>query len=208
MRRTSSVKSRVRLSVRALALGMAMVTFVQLRAGAAPGDIFSIAAPNLSAEQPKAAALNPGDASVSTQTGALQYTYPIHVPPGRHGMQPSLGLTYSSQAPIYGTVAAGWSIPIPSIDLDTSNGRLADFKTKTFTSSMAGGRPLVPVSETLPAGFDAAYRAQNDSTFTRYLHRPATGPYPWIAQTTDGTTYYYAQADHSKGCVTPRGTPS
>ena len=180
---------------------MALVAFVQVRATASPGDIFSIAAPNLSADQPKAAVLNAGDASVSTQTGALQYTYPIHVPPGRHGMQPSLGLTYSSQAPIYGTVAAGWSIPIPSINLDTSNGRLANAKAKTYTSSMAGGRPLILVSETLPTGFDAAYRAQNDSSFTRYLHRPASATYPWVAQSTDGVTYYYAQSDHNNGCT-------
>ncbi|MEO8844988.1 MAG: toxin TcdB middle/N-terminal domain-containing protein [Kofleriaceae bacterium] len=180
---------------------MALVAFVQVRATASPGDIFSIAAPSLAADQPKAAALNAGDASVSTQTGALQYTYPIHVPPGRHGMQPSLGLTYSSQAPIYGTVAAGWSIAIPSINVDTSNGRLVNPKAKTYTSSMAGGRPLVIVTETpLPSGFDASYRAQNDTSFTRYLHRPSSAGNPWLAQTTDGVTYYYAQSDHTTGC--------
>ena len=101
-------------SARAVAAAMALVAFIQVRATASPGDIFSIAAPNLSADQPKAAALNAGDASVSPQTGALTYTYPIRVPPGRHGMQPSLGLTYSSQAPIYGTVASGWSAVTPT----------------------------------------------------------------------------------------------
>lgn len=43
---------------------------------AAPGDIFTQAAPVIGADPPKAAELRSGDASVSTQTGALQYVLP------------------------------------------------------------------------------------------------------------------------------------
>lgn len=175
--------TRSALSMRALSLGMAMVAVVQLTAGAAPGEFMTTPAPALTSEQPKPTALNAGDASVSNQTGAMQYSYPIQVPPGRHGMQPALSLAYSSQEPIYGGIAAGWQLPIPLISLDTSNGR---YWPKTYASSMAGGRPLVRVTETLPAGADAAYRAQNDATFTRYLHEPSSASSRWIAQTTDG----------------------
>lgn len=53
-----------------------------------PADIFSIAAPVVGSDPSKETALQDGDASVSTQTGAFQYNYPIQVPPGRQGMQP------------------------------------------------------------------------------------------------------------------------
>src|SRR5688572_32191579 len=80
-----------------------------------PGDISQIAAPVLGASPPKAQDIADGDASVSTQTGALNYSFPIRVPPGRNGMVPSLSLDYSSQAAIYGGIAAGWSMSIPDI---------------------------------------------------------------------------------------------
>ena len=190
----STVGTRSGFSMRALSLGMAMVAIVQLRAGAAPGELLTTAAPALTSAQPKTASLNAGDASVSTQTGAMEYSYPIKVPPGRHGMQPALSLTYSSQAPIYGGIAAGWQLPIPIISLDTSNGRLAG--PKTYASSMGGGRQLVVVNETLPPGTDGAYRAQNDATFTRYLHEVPSATSRWIAQTTDGVTYYFGDSSH------------
>lgn len=90
----------------------------------APGDIFTIAAPVIGADPPKSAELQPGDASVATASGALNYSYPIRVPPGRNGAAPHLALAYSSQAPVYGGVAAGWSLPIGAIREDTSHGRL------------------------------------------------------------------------------------
>ena len=147
---------------RGLAALLAVLTTANLRpAHSAPGDIFSSPAPVLGADPPKAAELKTGDASVSTQTGALEYSYPIAVPPGRVGMAPTLGLSYSSQAPTYGGIAAGWSLPIPEIREDHSIGRLrfrapeveytqtnVDAKLDDrFVSSMAGGRPLVPVTE-------------------------------------------------------------
>jgi len=187
------------ISARIIALGMALTAVVQVPASAAPVDVMAGAAPAPSAAQTKATPLNIGDASVSSQTGALEYSYPIHVPPGRQGMQPSLALAYSSQAALYGTLAAGWSIPIPIITLDTSNGRLAS--GKTYVSSLAGGRPLVSESEPRPSGYDGAYRAQNDTTFARYLHG-AQQVHQWIAQTTSGGTYRFGENDfHNKGWV-------
>ncbi|HEY5949321.1 MAG TPA: SpvB/TcaC N-terminal domain-containing protein, partial [Kofleriaceae bacterium] len=102
-----------------------IVSILQIRpATGSPGDIFSVPAPAIGADPPKATDIKDGDASVATQTGALQYSYPIQVPPGRNGMAPQLAISYSSQAPTYGALAAGWSLSVPIIREDFSQGRL------------------------------------------------------------------------------------
>jgi hypothetical protein len=115
----------------------------------APADITESPAPMMGSDPPKAEALREGDASVSTQTGALQYSYPIAVPPGRGGMEPKLALSYSSQGGTYGGIAAGWSLSLPDIRRDTSEGRLREMAEDAaatdvrvndrFLSTMAGG---------------------------------------------------------------------
>jgi hypothetical protein len=139
---------------------VAIITVVQVRpAIGAPSDIFSSPAPVIGSDPQKATDLKAGDTSVSTQTGALTYSYPIRVPPGRNGMAAQLALSYSSQAPIYGGIAAGWSLSIPEIREDISQSRLVSRSPQVeqleadprrddrFVSSMAGGRPLVAVTE-------------------------------------------------------------
>jgi len=118
-------------------------------------------------------------------------------------MAPRLALSYSSQAPIYGTLAAGWSLTIPDIHEDTSQGRLAthngvveasqtDAKADDrFTSAMAGGRPFVKVTEPADATVYGTYRARNDSSYTRYQRMQPTAGFRWRALTTDGTVHEF-----------------
>ena len=199
--RSNRLGWRARATTRMLALGMALSAIAGMRpAFASPGDIFTIPAPAVGSDPPKATPLQDGDASVS-QTGAMQYGYPIAVPPGRNGMQPRLSLSYSSQGPIYGTLAAGWSLSgLPIITLDTSQGRMvaAANGTKTYQSSMAGGRYLVQVEE--PTDNDTtAFRAQNDDTFTRYEKGNSDRPFRWKALTSDGMTYFFGEPAHIAG---------
>jgi hypothetical protein len=190
-----------------LCVVMSLVVLCAIRpAHGAPADIFSIGAPVVGSDPPKETALQDGDASVSTQTGAFTYSYPIAVPPGRNGMQPHLALSYSSQAPIYGGLAAGWSLSIPLIGQDTSKGRLWTtafaVTLKNYTSSMAGGRPLIGVAELASAGV-ATYRAQNDASFVRYERSLAGNGFWWRAYAPDGTTYYFGDTDaHTSMCTT------
>ena len=205
--------------VRGLAALLATTTmFFQLHsATGAPSDIFSSPAPVLGADPPKATELKDGDASVATQTGALTYSFPIQVPPGRNGMAPHLSLSYSSQGPIYGGVASGWSLSIPEIREDTSRSRLT-FRSPSvelqqvalgidpkaddrFVSSLAGGRPLVAVTEPGGTGVYKTYRAQNDSSFARYQRMDPGQTFRWRVLTTDGTIMTFGEASRVPGCV-------
>lgn len=194
--------TRPRFLTQALAM-MLVVSLVRPGSGA-PGDVFSVPAPMLGADPPAGAALRDGDASVSTQTGAFQYAYPITVPPGRLGNQPSLALSYSSQAPIYGGIAAGWTLSLPEIQRDTSEGTLVQFEFdfdqnqregRTFLSTMAGSQRLVETDEPKASGVYATYRvAVNDTSYARYEWMEDVQPFHWRVYTPDGTTHYFGDA--------------
>src|SRR5438445_682424 len=119
-RRLPSRRAGISARVFAATLALALVMFRP--AFSAPGDIFDVSAP-LPGQAPQAAApIAEGDASVATQTGGLSFGYPISAPPGRGNARPALSLSYSSQAPHYGTNvgAAGWSLSgVPIITQDT-----------------------------------------------------------------------------------------
>jgi len=186
----------------------AILTFLTVRPGySSPGDIFTTAAPAIGDSAPATSSIADGDSGVSTSTGAFTYSYPIAAPPGRNGLKPSIALSYSSQAAIYGGVAAGWSVSgLPIITEDTSGGRLWSTDANSvqqvhrYQSSMTGNRPLVSISEPAPSGA-ATYRAQNDSSWVRYeLYQNAA--YWWRALSPDGTTYYFGHKDtHIGNCT-------
>ncbi|MCX5741756.1 MAG: hypothetical protein NT062_04555 [Proteobacteria bacterium] len=206
----SSRSSRTRV----LALGMALCTISSLPAYSGVGDIFQVSAPVIGADPPKGSDIKASDASVSTQTGGLHYAYPIEVPPGRNGMQPHLALSYSSQAPVYGDIAAGWSLNLPMIKEDTSQGRLRTHDGETesiqglavaplddrFTSSLAGDRPLVLAPEDGDTVLD--YRAQADTSYARYHRMPSASAYRWEVLQQDGSIAYFGDGDaaHNVGC--------
>jgi hypothetical protein len=132
-------------------------------------------------------------------------------------MAPSLALTYSSQAPIYGGIAAGWSLSgLHDIRWDTSNGRLRyepqlmaaappnnAWPEEPYVSSMGGGRPLVRVDgDPADATVYATYRAQNDAGFVRYQRMQASAAFRWRALTPDGVTHEFGDcAFFVAGCT-------
>lgn len=154
----------------------------------APADIFSSAAPAFGAGPPKAAELHAGDATVSIETGAFTFAYPIIAPPGRNGVVPHLSLSYSSQAPIYGGIAAGWELAVPWMREETATSRLrATSDGPIYTSGLTSGQPLIPFyAPTLE------YRAVADSSFVRYFKvaDSGTGPY-WRALAPEGQRYEF-----------------
>lgn len=167
--------------VSALAVTSIVTTLI-----AEPSDILDVDGPIAENKAPDAVEIGAGSGLVSSQTGAFQYSYPIAVPPGRIEVQPALALSYSSQGPRHGGIAAGWSLALPSIRRDWSRGPHAP---ETWTSSLAGGRELIATpGEPAPAGA-ASYRAQSDPSFARYQRIGAT----WRVLRTDGTVLHFGE---------------
>jgi hypothetical protein len=54
----------------------------------------------------------------ATQSGAVSLSYPFTIPAGRKGIEPSVALQYNSEGQT-GWVGLGWSLFIPTIDIDT-----------------------------------------------------------------------------------------
>lgn len=164
---------------------------------AAPSDPFTGAAPTFDAPPAQMSEQhNMGDWGVSDQRGAATYTFPIPVPPGRKGMQPTLALRYSSRSSLRGGLAAGWSFELPSISLDRSLGVDAP---KMYQAALgnASGR-LAQVPDPSPFPDSTAYRVHYDDTFTRFFQRPDVGPLSnWVALTPDGVRHQFGTATFS-----------
>lgn len=110
-------------------------------------------------------------ATVSTFSGAATYGYPIQVPPGRNGLQPSVNLSYSSKAVdgIIGWHASDWTglgWSLAQIDIVRTN-----IKMNTTTNPSNGVTSLVDFSNS--ASFQlvlngASYNLQKLDHTTNY----------------------------------------
>src|ERR1051325_1883857 len=113
-------------------------------------------------------------------TGALVYSYPITVPPGRNGLQPSLSLQYNSQGKTQdGAFGYGWSASIPYIQRVNKTGIEQLYTANYFSSSLSGD--LVSVS-----GTTYAPRIENGD-FLKYTF---TGN-AWIVTDKKGMVYTF-----------------
>src|SRR5215813_7300334 len=84
-------------------------------------------------------------------SGDANLGYPIEVPPGRNGHQPSLAIGYNSSRG-NGWLGTGWGLDIPSIDIDTrwgvpryDTGQISGTPLETETY-MLNGAELAPVA--------------------------------------------------------------
>jgi RHS repeat-associated protein len=171
-------------------LAVLAATSVVSSALGAPGGLSTSAppTPTYHSDAPK-----PREAGHSVSAdGTATYVVPFDVPPGVEGAQPSVALHYSSRAPLRGGIAAGWSLPVPMISVDTSEGRLAAI------NYAVGGRRLIQVNEPGVTGI-AAFRLDGDPTYTRYEHRAdGTEPGYWVARELSGAVHVFGQAPSSK----------
>ena len=75
--------------------------------------------------------------------GAAHLSFPLWVPPGRQGMQPSLAVTYNSSG-ANGLMGIGWNLPMSSIGVDTRFGVGRYSRTEETETYEIDGELLVP----------------------------------------------------------------
>lgn len=101
--------------------------------------------------------------------GSMNLQYPIEVPPGRNGVQPSLAFTYNSSA-TNGWLGMGWDLRVSSIELDTRFGvpRYDDALDRVDRYTLDGDRLVVA-----PGGDNNNFVRRVEGRFDK-IHRNLT----------------------------------
>jgi len=120
---------------------------------------------------------------------------PIAVPPGRKGMQPALGLAYSSSAR-NSWLGVGWSLDLGYIERSTKRGVPAYNSSDTYSFMFQG------VTSELVQIPDGTYRAKDEGAFLRFERLGISG---WEVRDTSGTRYLFGGTPASEHTNT-RGT--
>ena len=151
-------------------------------------------------------------------SGTATFSVPIAVAPGRHGVQPSLALSYSSTNG-NGPVGFGWGLGAPFISRQEDRGlpRYVDqarWHPREDRFIYNGGQELVPVDAAAVAAADARaapgagavppelaawqqYRARVEGAFMRFFRSPDSTR--WVVQSRDGTRFDFGLLPSGEG---------
>ncbi len=152
--------------------------------------IVAYAAPTISNNVGSSAALDPvankasrlqtqGATGVDSSTGALTYSYPLALPPGRNNMAPTLALSYNSQTTDSGWVGYGWLLSVPYIERVNKSGSEKLYTDSTFISSLQGELTSID-----GINFEQKF---DDGSYSKYSFTQSS----WQMTDRDGTTYYF-----------------
>ncbi|MBN2525179.1 MAG: VCBS repeat-containing protein [Deltaproteobacteria bacterium] len=145
-------------------------------------------------------------------TGGGSFSVPIAIPPGRRGVQPNIGLGYSTGAGD-GVLGWGWNIGVPFITRQSDKGLPQYNDSDRFIYN--GGTELVSIAmptddEEWPAGWvngkDGTilyFRSRLEGTFMRFFYNKTNDT--WLVQDKQGNHYYFGEYQTEK-IVGPKGT--
>ena len=145
----------------------------------------------------------------ANNSGTANLSYPIEIPAGRQGMQPSLALTYSSGGG-NGWLGVGWDISIPSITVETRWGvprYSGDWESEVYVYE---GEQMVTVdangsfremahrtNDTVAIGRlngDVVFYPRRNEAFDSIVrHGGAPSGYWWTVTRRNGVTDYYGK---------------
>ncbi len=124
-------------------------------------------------------------------TGSATAGVPIVVPPGRKNMQPSLGLSYSSNNPD-GVCGVGWGLTSSSIQRSAKKGMPKYDATDTFVFSSNGSNgDLVLIN-----AVSSEYRQKIETGFMKYVFDSANSK--WTVWDKAGVKYTFGSSVASR----------
>jgi RHS repeat-associated protein len=133
----------------------------------------------------------------ANSSGAANLRFPIEVPPGRNGVQPSLAVTYSSESR-NGWVGVGWDVPISTIQIDTRFGvPKYDGVSDVY---MLDGQMLTPISAPSGAPSGGQYFGRRQEGAFDWIQRLGTGPtnFTWVVTAKSGVKSYFGETAASQ----------
>jgi RHS repeat-associated protein len=140
---------------------------------------------------------NQDQVKIDKNTGALNTTFPIDIPPGRNGLQPNLDLVYNSQNSQQGNIfGEGWSISIPYVERLNKTGVDQLYSTSTlnyFTSSLDG--ELVATTTVTSTASSYVARIEN-GTFNQYAFSSSSDQ--WTMTDKNGMQYVFGSTSDSQ----------
>ena len=145
------------------------------------------------------AAINEIQPPSANNMGTANLSYPINIPAGRQGMQPSLGIQYNSGGG-NGWLGLGWDLSVPAISIETRWGvPRFDGMKETETYSMMG-QMLWPVAHRdTPVdrlGMTKQFYPRVEGAFNKIIrHGDKPDNYYWEVTDKSGTTYFYGGVD-------------
>jgi hypothetical protein len=129
--------------------------------------------------------------------GTANLRYPIDVPPGRHGLQPDVGITYDSDRQ-NGWLGVGWDLEMSSIQIDTRFGVPKYDGTETY---LLDGEMLAP-APTNPPGAPSGptyFQRRSEGRFD-WIARSGTvaSGFTWLVTTKEGIKYSYGSTSAAR----------
>jgi hypothetical protein len=132
----------------------------------------------------------------ASSNGDAHLSYPIQLPQGRHGQQPTLAITYDSGATSTdGWMGLGWDLAAPDIEVDTQFGvPRYDAANETETYLMDGAE-LTPVANRgplVPRAAEKVFHSRVEGSFLQIIrHGSEPTNYWWEVTDKNGTRYFY-----------------
>ncbi|MHA6525880.1 SpvB/TcaC N-terminal domain-containing protein [Tessaracoccus sp. G1721] len=146
------------------------------------------------------------EAPIANNTGSMDLSYPIDIPPG-HGITPELSLSYTSGGG-NGWLGLGWDLGVGEVVVDTSFGAPHFDQAKESESYLLDGDLLTPNAngsawENRVDGSRADYARQVETDFDEIIrHREGSGwpaNYFWEVRSQDGKVRWYGGKPDSGG---------
>lgn len=133
----------------------------------------------------------PRSVQVAQAYGSVIDTLPIIVPPGRHGVEPHLALTYNSGV-ADGIMGLGWDFQLGYIEIDGRNGLPASGNPDQYSFYYAGlGGELIGNS----AG---VYHSRTETVYREFRKLTGGG---WEMRDGQGNAYLFGSSSNSRLCL-------